>query len=201
MRKPLRRAVLFSMAVLSAAACLAPPAARAQDANAGGSPTAPFSGTSVRHATAEVIGIEPAWNAVTLRAENGEIAEVEVDPGIGDVKRLALGDRIDITYRSALLLRLDAVPANGIRERIDSELTTPAVNGRTTSLHRAQVVATVVRIDAARHEVTLRGPTRTVTLQASSAGLLKHVKVGDSVRADYVESTAIQVTRDGVPLH
>ncbi len=201
MQKPLRRAFLLPLAALSAAACLAIPAANAQDADAGASQAPAFSGRSVQHATAEVVGIEPAWNAVTLRADNGEIAEVEVDPAIGDVKRLALGDHVDITYRSALLLRAEPVRSDGIRERIDSELTTPAVNGRTTALHRVQVVATVLRVDAAKRELTLRGPTRTVTLQASSSALLEHLKPGDSVKADYVESTAVQVTRDGAPLH
>jgi hypothetical protein len=55
-------------------------------------------------------------------------------------------------------------------------------------------------IDAAKRVVTLRGPTRTVTLVASSGLALGDLKVGDSIRADYIEATAVQVTRDGAPL-
>jgi hypothetical protein len=67
-------------------------------------------------------------------------------------------------------------------------------------MHRVEAVATVVQIDQSKRQLTLRGPTRTVVLQASSQGLLDGLKPGDSVRVDYVEATAVQIMRDGAPV-
>ncbi|WP_244896701.1 hypothetical protein [Paraburkholderia phenazinium] len=156
-----------------------------------------FSGTSVTHTRATVVGVEPDTNSVMLRARHGNLVRVEVNPQAGDVKKLKIGDKIHITYTRALLLHADKVDSKGIRERVDTEVTTPVSGGIATSVHRVKVVATVEKIDAANRMVTLRGPTRIVTLVASSGLPLGDLKIGDNIRADYTEATAIRVTRDG----
>ena len=94
----------------------------------------------------------------------------------------------------------DKSDPKGIRERVDKGFTSGASLGSSLSLYRVEAVATVVQVDRDKHELTLRGPTRTVTLQASAASLLDGLKPGDSVKVDYVEATAVQITRDGMPL-
>ncbi|EIM94729.1 hypothetical protein WQE_42804 [Paraburkholderia hospita] len=135
-----------------------------------------------------------------LRAPNGKVVKVEVNPAVGDVKRLKVGDQVNVKYARALLLHAHKVGEHGIRERIDTEAISPVTKGRTTSIHTVQVVATITSIDARSRLVTLRGPTRTVTLVASSALPLGNLKVGDSIRADYTEATIVQITRNGAPL-
>jgi Cu/Ag efflux protein CusF len=159
-----------------------------------------FSGTSVTHANAVVFAIDSTRNSITLLEDNGEPIDVVVDRSIGDVDKLRLGDTVAITFSRALLLRADTSDSSGIRERVDSAFTTAKSLGSSMSMHRIKAVTTVAQIDRANHRLTLRGPTRTVTLQASSDRLLDGLKEGDSVRVDYVEATAVQITRDGVPL-
>lgn len=199
MQRRIQRMFLLTTVVFSAFACLAPPWVVAQELTPA-SDTHVFAGTSSTHTIATVVGIEAATNSVLLREARGNLVKVEVDQNIGDVKRLEIGDRVGITYVRALLLHAEKVDAKGIRERVDTETTTPAEHGATTTVHRIQVIATVMGIDAAKRVVTLRGPTRTVTLVASSGLALGDLKVGDSIRADYIEATAVQVTRDGAPL-
>jgi hypothetical protein len=159
-----------------------------------------FSGKSLTRANAIVLGVDPQQNSITLWEDTGEPVVVMVDKSLGEVKKLRLGDKVEITYSRALLLRADKSGPDAIRKRVDSDVTSAASAGSSMSMHRVEAVATIASIDRDRRLITLRGPSRTVMLQASSARLLDRLKVGDSVHVDYVEATAIHITRDGMPL-
>ena len=112
-----------------------------------------------------------------------------MNPEVGDVKKLQLGDVVNIEYRSALLVRATKVKSNGIRERIDTEAAIPASGGVTAQARVVEVIGTIERVDTKNRRVTLRGPSRTVTLEAapdvSLAGLeggghgARAVRIGD----------------------
>ncbi|WP_321964750.1 hypothetical protein [Paraburkholderia sp. J7] len=150
--------------------------------------------------TATVVGIDAATNSVTLRGARRNLVTVAVDPTIGDVSKLKPGDHVNILYKEALLLRAEKVATRGIRSRVDTVATTPASGGVAATAHSVQVVATVQKIDRKSRKVALRGPTRTVVVVAPPDVPLESIKVGDSIRADYVSATAVQVTRDGQKL-
>lgn len=150
--------------------------------------------------TATVVSIDPATNSVTLRGARRNLVTVSVDPTIGDVSKLKPGDHVNILYKEALLLRADKVATRGIRSRVDTVATTPASGGMAATAHSVQVVATVEKIDRKSRKVALRGPNRTVVVVAPPDVPLESIKVGDSIRADYVGATAVQVTRAGQSL-
>ncbi|QGZ56336.1 hypothetical protein [Paraburkholderia acidiphila] len=150
--------------------------------------------------TATVVSIDAATNSVTLRGARRNLVTVAVDPTIGDVSKLKPGDHVNIVYKEALLLRAEKVATRGIRSRVDTVATTPASGGVAATAHSVQVVATVEKIDRKSRKVALRGPTRTVVVVAPPDVPLESIKVGDSIRADYVSATAVQVTRDGQKL-
>lgn len=199
MKRATRHRLLAATAALVIAATQSH-AAIGQQASAKAPAANVFSGTSVAHANAVVFAIDTSRNSMTLLADNGEPVDVLVDPSVGDVGKLRLGDTVAVTFNRALLLRADKSNSSGIRERVDKGFSTGASFGSSLSLHRVEAVATVVRIDPRKRELTLRGPTRTVVLQASSDSVLASLHAGDSVRVDYVEATAVQITRDGAPL-
>ena len=191
--------------MLSGAAALAFGAALVGTATAGeavtqAAPADQFSGTSVRQTNAVVFAVDTGLNSMTLLEDNGEPVDVVVDRSLGDVSKLKPGDTIAVTFKRALLLRADKSDKTGIRARIDKGYTSGVSLGSSLSLYRVEALTTVVQVDRDKHQLTLRGPTRTVTLQASSDSLLDGLKPGDSVKVDYVEATAVQITRDGVPL-
>jgi Cu/Ag efflux protein CusF len=154
----------------------------------------------VVHTKAVIFGIDVERNSITLLQDSGDPVDVQVDRSVGDVSTLKTGDEVSITYRRALLIRAGKSPSNGIRERIDSGFSTAQSVASSLSMHRVQALVTVEQIDRAKHQLTLRGATDTVTLEASSDGLLNGLKVGDSVRVDFAEATAIQISHDGVPI-
>jgi Cu/Ag efflux protein CusF len=149
---------------------------------------------------AQVVGIDSASNSVALKGPSGRIVEVAVNPQVGDVSKLRIGDTINIEYRTAMLVRATKAPANAIRERVDTDAAIPASGGLSATAHTVEVIATIQHIDAKKRRVTLRGPQRTVTLDVSPDVSLAGLKAGDMVHAQFEEATAVQVLRDGQPV-
>ncbi|NLP64617.1 hypothetical protein [Paraburkholderia sacchari] len=199
MQRICRSGMLAGVAALAVGAASMHTAA-ADETIAPPAPAAVVSGASVKHANAVVFAIDIGRNSITLLEDNGEPVDVIVDRSLGNVARLQLGDTVAVTFSKALLLRADKSDSSGIRKRVDKGFTSGAPLGSSLSLYRVEEVATVVQVDPARHELTVRGPTRTMTLQATSESLIDGLKPGDSVKVDYVEATAVQITRDGMPL-
>ena len=149
------------------------------------------------HVQATVIGIDTVTNSVTLRGPRGNSAVVDVDPQVGDVKKLQIGDKVDIAYKNAILLAVDKTKASGIRERVETTAAIPASDGVVASARRVEVLATVQKIDRKKRLVTLRGPNRTQTLDVAPDVSIDKLKVGDTVHAVFVSATAAEVTREG----
>jgi Cu/Ag efflux protein CusF len=154
----------------------------------------------VAQAQAHVVGIDPATNSVTLQGASGRAMEVAVDPQIGDVSKLRLGDIVNIEYRDAVLMRAVKAAPGAIRERIETEAAIPASGGITARARTVEVMATIQHIDAKKRLVTLRGPERTVTLAVPPDVSLTGLKKGDMVHAQFESATAVQVLRDGQPI-
>jgi Cu/Ag efflux protein CusF len=152
---------------------------------------------AVLHVQARVIGIEPDSNSVILQGPRGNIAVIDVNPDVADVKKLHVGDMLTIAYKRAVLVHVDKVASNGIRARVDTEAVQPASGGVVATGHMVEVLATVQKIDRQNRQVTLRGPTRTEVLDVSPDIPLDNLKVGDSVRAVFVSAIAAAVTRGG----
>ena len=162
--------------------------------------TGPVGGALLLHIQAQVVAIEPDSNSVTLRGPQGNLAVLDVNPAVADVKKLQVGDVVNIAYHKAVLIGVDKLAARGFRQRIDTELAQPASDGVVAAAHRVEVVATVQKIDRKHRTITLRGPTRTETLDVAPEIALDKLKVGDSVRAVFVTAVAASVARDGVDL-
>lgn len=189
---------LLSLVVLSTAAFVSG-VAGAQDTGMPADSNL-FSGSTATHTDATIEKIDAATNTLTVRKDDGGITNVVVDKSVGDVEKMRIGDHVAITYTRALILSAQRADASAIRERVDTQTITPASGGTTRSVHRVQAVATVLSIDRERRLLTLRGPTGPMTLQAATDRFLVGLEVGENIRVNYVEGTALQVTRDGQPV-
>ncbi|ACC72811.1 hypothetical protein PPMP20_33920 [Paraburkholderia phymatum] len=199
MQRAARRSIRILTIAVSCAALAAPVLdASAQD-NPVSSPDA-VGTAAVAEVTAHITHIDADNNEVTIRGPRGNSMIVDVDPDVGDVKKLKVGDEVHISYKGALLLSADKVDAKGVRSRVESQSTTPAQGGASTQVRHVEVVATVQKIDRKKREVTLRGPKHTVVLEVAPDVPLEKIKVGDSIRADYASATAVHITRNGAPL-
>ncbi|NVH75835.1 copper-binding protein [Paraburkholderia sp. JPY432] len=187
------KAITVALAVLVAAAG----SAFAQDNAASAPEQRAIGAAALLHVQARVVAIDPATNSVTLRGPHGGDETFDVNPQAADVSKLHIGDMVTIAYKKALLVGVDRLAPSGIRQRIDTEVTQPAANGVVASARRVEVVATVRKIDRKQRTITLRGPSRTETLDVAPDIPLDKLKVGDSVRAVFVSAIAAAVSRNG----
>lgn len=155
-----------------------------------------LSDAQVVHAQVRVAAIHPATNTVTVRGQHGNLADVDVNPAIADVSRLRVGDRLNVAYQQATLIHLDRLATKGVRERVETTVAIPASAGFVSAAHRVREVTTVEKIDRKNRMVTLRGPRHPQLLHASGAIPLDELKVGDSVRAEFVSAAAVGLARD-----
>ena len=190
---------LVGLVVLPAAILFAAGTVSAQEASLPGQPGL-FSGTTATHTDATIEKIDMNTNTLTLRKQDGSLVDVVVDKTVGNVSRLHIGDHVAITYTRALILSAQRAAEGAIRERIDTQTITPASGGMTKTVHRVQAVATVLAIDRGQRLLTLRGPSGPMTLQASTDRFLDGLQIGENIRVDYIEGTALDVTRDGEPV-
>ncbi|RKP53381.1 hypothetical protein [Pararobbsia silviterrae] len=188
------------VAVASVAlACAVSAPAHADDAPPPDTAHAVQSGV-VAHVVTKIVGIDADSNSVLIRGPRGNEIAVDVDPNVGNVADLKIGDTVTIDYQNALLVHADKVASNGIRQKIETDATTPVSGGESTSVRSVEVVATVEKIDRKQRLVTLRGPERTVVVQALPDVPLDAFKVGDSIRANFKSATAVKITRDGAAI-
>jgi hypothetical protein len=185
-------------AAMVVAALFAAPAFSQNAASAAG--PGGVGGAAIAEVQARVVGIDTASNSVSLQGQGGRVVNIAVNPEVGDVSKLQIGDTIHIKYENAVLVRATKVASNGIRERVDETATIPVSGGSTASARRVQVLATVQKVDQAKRTITIRGPNKTETLQAGPDVSLKGIKAGDSVHAEFIEATAVLVTRNGAPI-
>jgi Cu/Ag efflux protein CusF len=147
------------------------------------------------HIKAEIVGIDPGMRTVTLQGPAGRVIAVMVSQQVAGFEKLKVGDRVDVLYKNALLVKADKVSGgnNGIRSRVDTQVYAPA-SGGFESARQIEVLATVQKIDHKKGLVTLRGAAQTQTLQVGPDVDLKGVKVGDTVHAVFVSAAAVQIT-------
>jgi len=118
-----------------------------------------------------------------------------VSQQVAGFDQLKIGDRVDVLYKNALLVKADKVTGadKGIRARVDTQVYAPA-SGGFESARQIEVLATVQKIDHKKRLVTLRGAYQTQTLEVGPDVDLKGVKVGDTIHAVFVSAAAVQVT-------
>jgi len=180
-----------ALLVMPAALLVHQPAA-AQDTR---TPAQAVAVTPLRHIHARVTGVDPESNSVTLRDSRGEMAVIKVNPEVADVTKLQPGDVVNIAYKNAVLIRVEKAASEGIRARIETEVVQPGANGVVTSTRTVEVLATVLDVDRKNHEVTLRGPIQTEVFDVAPDVSLTNLKVGDLVRAVFIEAVAASVER------
>ncbi len=147
------------------------------------------------HVTAEIVGIDAGTRSVTLEGPAGNTVNVLVSQQVVGFDKLKLGDRVDMLYQKALLVKAEKVSGadKGIRARVDTHVYAPA-SGGFEAAHLIEVLATVQKIDRKKRLVTLRGARQTQTLEVGPEVELKDLKVGDTIHAVFVSAAAVQIT-------
>ena len=188
------------------AAALLATAAIAQDkkAPAPAAPAAPakkaeskgVAGGEVTTVTATVEAIDQKTREVTLKGQDGKLVSFVAGPEVKNLAQVQKGDVVTIGHVYAVAAKLKKTD-----DKTRSRVVTPFEKRAQAGEKPAgvvgvdvKVVASVEAVDAKAGKVTLRGVEHTVDLKVDPA-LLKNVKVGDMVQAEFVEAIAIKVEK------
>jgi Cu/Ag efflux protein CusF len=185
------------------AAALLATAAIAQDKKAPAPAPAPakaeskgVAGGEVTTVTATVEAIDQKTREVTLKGEDGKLVSFVAGPEVKNLAQVQKGDVVTIGHIAAVAAKLQKT-SDKTRSRIVTPFEKRAEAGQKPAGVvgvDVKVVASVEAVDAKAGKVTLRGPQHTVTLKVDPA-LLKNVKTGDMVQAEFVEAIAITVEK------
>lgn len=150
--------------------------------------------------TATVVSIDQATRNVTLKAANGNVQTVQVDPAIRNLAQVKAGDQVVVRYYEGLAAHLrkkgDPMPTD-VKEA-DLAAAAPA-GARPAGLVGGTVNSTVVieSVDRAANKVTFKnekGETHTVAVKKpESQKFIAGLKKGDQVDMSFTQALAISV--------
>ena len=145
-----------------------------------------------------VTAIDLNTREVTVRDAEGEESVVQVGPDARNLDQVEVGDNVSIEYFGGLIFNVEPA-GSGKPMRVEKTEMSRAAEGVKPSgfINKyVELVARVEDIDTKARTVTLQGPNQTVTLSVKEDVELATVKKGDMVKADFVESFAVNVTEN-----
>ena len=144
---------------------------------------------------ATVEEVDAAKGHVTLKGPKGNLVPLTVGPEVRNLAQVKVGDKVRVRYAEALSLTLkkDGKELRTAKEASEAMRTPAGARPGAAVGEQVTVIADVIAINAKTHEVTLRGPNRTVDLYVEDPKQLKLIKVGDQVEAVYTQAVAITV--------
>lgn len=167
-----------------------------------GAPAAPdvkaFGGriAGEEHLTAVIESVKAETREVKLRTSEGEAISFIAGPDVRNFAQMKAGDKLDIVTTVELTVIVTNVAKEP--ERADSVEVARAAPGDKPGMivvMRSKGSAVIDAIDYEKRTATLRGPKRTVVLEATAeARNFNAAKVGDTVLIDSIETVLISVS-------
>ncbi|MCE4570232.1 copper-binding protein [Caballeronia sp. CLC5] len=151
------------------------------------------------HLQSVIKGIDTANRVLMLQDQNGDVM-LPVGKQATNFDKLKVGDIVDVYYKNALLMDISKSTAadKSDRARVDTTVVAPASGANVVAgfdaVRQVEVLATVVKVDAAKRTITLRGPLHIMSLDIAKDVDVSKLKNGDKVHAVYVAAMAVKVT-------
>lgn len=147
---------------------------------------------------AKVVELDTARRTATLRGAKGKLVTVDVPADVKNFDQVRVGDDLVVRYIAAVAAKLEPASTSGIRERVENTGAIAAPAGAlpgTAAARTVEVLAVIQALDRKAGAVTLRGVRRTVTVNVPAGVDIAKLKVGDEVRAVFVEAAVVSVER------
>ena len=147
---------------------------------------------------AKVVELDMAGRLATLRGPKGQVVTMHVPAEVKNFDQVRVGDELVIRYITAVAARLEPATASGIRERVETEGTKGAAAAGSPGAaadRTVEVLAVIQAIDKKAGTATLKGVKRTVTMAVPEGVDISKLKVGQEVRAVFVEAVVLNLER------
>ena len=148
---------------------------------------------------ARIVEFDLKNRIAVLEDARGHILMADLPADVKGLDQVRVGDDLVFRYTAAVAARLEKAPrAGSIREHTETTERVSAAAGAlpgTAGRRTVDILATITALNAKARTVTLRGATRTATLNVPQDVDMKGLKVGDDVRATIVEAAVLGVER------
>jgi hypothetical protein len=150
----------------------------------------------VMKTSATIQSIDQSHRNIELVDADGDIIKLQVPESIKSFDRLNKGDKIDVTYRQALAVRLQQ-PGEGGGGGIQEKLTEERSGGNVMLGRQVMASAEIVGVDTARHVLRLKGPDGKVhKIHVEDTELqqkMSKLKTGEHLKVTYNEAVATMI--------
>jgi len=192
---------MFKQCLIASAAVLVMTGAGAQTATVA---TGVAQNESVRVSSAgvevrgKIVELDKTARTITVLGPKGQTTTLDVPAEVKNFDQIQVGDDIVLRYALAVAVSLQPLKGSGIRERVDTAGAGTAPAGSLPGVagaRKVEVLGDITQVNSKAHTVTLRGVKRTITVLVPEGVDIKTLKVGQQVRAVFVEAVVLDVQR------
>jgi hypothetical protein len=147
---------------------------------------------------AKVVAVDMAGRTASLKGPRGNLVTVNVPAEVRNFDQVRVGDELMVRYTTAVAAKLERVGKSGIRERVETSEALRAEQGDKPGVavgRTVEILAEIQSLDKKRNQVVLRGAERTVAMVVPPSVDITALKVGDEVRALFLEAAVVTVDR------
>lgn len=145
----------------------------------------------------EVLKIDPKTRTITFKNKEGE-SKFVAGPEISNFSQIKKGDRVNVTYETAVAIELIKTKSTGIRSKVEtSTVTNSKPNEKPSEViaNTTTIIADIVGVDRDKKLVSVKGPSGNITtVTVKNPALLADVAVGEQVKVVYFDAMAASIT-------
>jgi hypothetical protein len=147
---------------------------------------------------AKVVALDMARRTASLKGPKGNVVTVNVPSEVRNFDQVRVGDELSVRYATAVAAKLERVAKSGIRERVETADAVRAEQGDKPGVafgRTVEILAEIQSIDKKNNQVVLRGAERTVAMVVPPGVDIKNLKLGDEVRALFIEAAVVSMEK------
>ena len=145
----------------------------------------------------EVLKVDTKTRTITFKNKEGE-SKFVAGPEITNFAQIKKGDRVSVTYETAVAIELIKTKSTGIRSKVETNtVTNSKANEKPSEViaNTTTIIADIVGVDRDKKLVSVKGPSGNITtVTVKNPALLADVAVGEQVKVVYFDAMAASIT-------
>ena len=145
----------------------------------------------------EALKVDTKTRTITFKNKEGE-SKFVAGPEITNFAQIKKGDRVNVSYETAVAIELIKTKSTGIRSKVETNtVTNSKANEKPSEViaNTTTIIADIVSVDREKKLVSVKGPSgKITTVIVKNPALLADVSVGEQVKVVYSDAMAASIT-------
>jgi hypothetical protein len=145
----------------------------------------------------EVLKVDAKTRTITFKNKEGE-SKFVAGPEITNFAQIKKGDRVNVSYETAVAIELIKTKSTGIRSKVETNaVTNSKANEKPSEViaNTTTIIADIVGVDRDKKLVSVKGPSGNITtVTVKNPALLADVNIGEQVKVVYFDAMAASIT-------